>query len=142
MSFNFDEFLESLKEAPGYVKENDMSGEELNLPKIKYSAEFESPQKAKDFHVELPEMLPKFLEERTTSALTGINKHMMEQILAFARAGHHQRVYVVIEFAYTDKPGAVTWNQHLFGYGDRGIAFKLAKKLHETVQMYDFGGPL
>ena len=82
------------------------------------------------------------LEEKSTSALTGINKHMMEQILAFARAGHHQRVYVVIEFTHTDKPGAVTWNQHLFGYGSRGVAFKLAKKLHETVQMYDFGGPL
>lgn len=119
-----------------------MPREELNPSKIKYSAEFESSQKAKDSHVELPEMLPKFLDENPTSALTEINKHMMEQVLAFARAGHHQRVYVVIEFTHTDIPGAVTWNQHLFGYGSRGVAFKLAKKLHETVQMYDFGGPL
>lgn len=96
----------------------------------------------KDFHVELPEMLPKFLEEKPTSAITDINKRMMERILAFARAGHHQRVYVVIEFTLTNRPGAVTWNQHLFGYGDRGIAFKLAKKPHETVQLYDFGAPL
>lgn len=102
----------------------------------------ENKERCKKWHAEHPEMLPKFLEEKTTSALTGINKHMMEQILAFARAGHHQRVYVVVEFTYTDKPGAVTWNQHLFGYGDRGVAFKLAKKLHETVQIYDFGAPL
>ena len=118
-----------------------MSREELNPTLIKYFLQFESPQKAEDFHIELPEMLPKFLDEKPTSALTGINKHMMEQILAFARAGHRQRVYVVIE-SYSDVPGSVVWNQHLFGYGDRGVAFKLARKLGANVQMYDFGGPL
>lgn len=104
-------------------------------------AEFESAQKAENFRVSLPEMLPKFLEEKSTSVLTGINKRMMEQILAFAREGHHQRVYVVIE-SHADIPGSVVWKQHLFGYGDRGVAFKLARKFFTTVQIYDFGAPL
>lgn len=114
----------------------------ISHPQVAYTAEFESSQKAKDFRVELPKELPDFLNpNRTVSVVKQIQNRMAERIRRFAIAGKHRRVYEVVEFVEGLMPGQICWNQHLFGYGDRGIAFKLAKKLHETVQMYDFGVP-
>lgn len=113
--------------------------EKIELPQVAYTAEFESEQEAKDFHVELPKELLDFLNpDRTVSLVAQVRNRMAERIRRFAIAGKHRRIYEVIEFVEGLSPGRICWNQHLFGYGDRGIAFKLARKFCTTVQMYDF----
>lgn len=113
--------------------------EKIALPKVTYTAESKSEQKAKDSHVELSKELPDFLNpDKEVSVVGRIQNRMAERIRRFAIAGKHRRVYEVIEFVECLSPGQVCWDQHLFGYGDRGVAFKLARKFGTTVQMYDF----